>query len=240
MIRIFLVIVLTTILNTSLFAGDTAQRNIIGFSYDGSWFAFEEFGTSDGSGAPYSNIYVVNVNNDEWAKGTPIRVNFGETVALISKARDKAMQQARQILDKLEIKEPGNLLASTPVTEISANPRRIDFYRNKNLNDPAHKLSYVLKEIDFPENPTCKSFGVKEKGFSLSLTKGGSPLTLVFKDKSIPSSRNCPMRYEISDVIEFNPSAAPSRHVILVHMFSIGFEGPDSRFLAVPVTQPYK
>jgi len=240
MIRRFLIIILAALFCTSALAGDTAQRHIIGFSDDGSWFAFEEFGTSDGTGAPYSNIYVINVNNDKWAKGTPIRVNFSETVAPISQARDKAMQQARPILDELAIKEPGVLLASSPVTEISTNPRRIDFYRNKNIKDPAHKLSYVLKEIDFPENPTCKSFGIKEKGFSLSLTKGGSPLTQVYKDKSIPASRHCPKSYAISDVIEFIPSRAPTRHIVLIHVFAMGFEGPDSRFLAVPVNPALK
>ena len=238
MIRTLLVIALTVLLSTISFAGDTAQRQVIGFSPDGVWFAFEEYGESDGSGAPYANIYVINVDEDKWAKGTPVRINFGEQLAPISQARQAAMKQARPILDKLAITEPGNLLASTPVTEISANPRRIDFYRNKNLKKPANKLSYVLKEIDFPENKTCKSFGIEEKGFSLSLTKGGSPLTQIYKDKSVPASRHCPMQYAISDVIEFNPASGPTRHIVLIHMYSMGFEGPDSRFLAVPVTLP--
>ncbi len=238
MIRTFLALVFTILLSTAGFAGDTAQRNIIGFSDDGGWFAFEEFGTSDGTGAPYTNIYVINVDDDKWAQGTPIRVNYGEQVVPLSKARREAMAKAQAILDRLGIGEAGNLLASNPVTEISTNPRRVDFYRNKNLKDPAHKLSYVLKEINFPDNKTCKSFGVEEKGFSLSLTKGGSPLTQVYKDKNVPTSRHCPSAYAISDIIEYNPSAGPSRHIVLIHMFSLGFEGPDSRFLAVPVTLP--
>lgn len=221
-------------------AGDTAQRQVLGFSPDGKWFAFQEFGTSDGTGAPYTNIFVINVDADTWAKGTPIRVNFGEKVAPISKAQAEAMATARPILDNLKIGEPGNLLASNPVTEITANPRRIDFYRNRNLTDPANKFAYVLKEIDFPDNKTCQSFGVKEKGFSLSLTKGGAPLTQVYKDKSVPASRRCPSKYALSDVIEYKPvdGISPTRHIVLVHMYSLGFEGPNSRFLAVPVTLP--
>lgn len=232
---IFTWIVFTT---AAAFASDTAQRNILGFSPDGTWFAFEEYGISDGSGAPYANIFVLNLDQDKWAKGTPVRISFGEKVAPVSAAREKAMAKAKPILEKLSIGEPGLLLASNPVTQISTNPRRVDFYRNRNLATPANKLSYVLKELDFPENPTCKSFGIDEKGFSLSLTKAGSPLTQVYKDKNIPSSRRCPKSYSISDVIEFNTSSGPTRHVVLVHMFVIGFEGADSRFLAVPVTLP--
>jgi len=238
MIRTFLIIAWMAIITTTGFAGNTADRNIIGFSSDGSWFAFEEYGISDGSGAPFTNIYVINVDEDKWAKGTPIRINFGEKVAPVSAARTAAMKKAKPILKKLDITEPGILLASNPVTEITSNPRRIDFYRNKNLSNPGNKLSYVLKELEFPDNKTCKSFGINEKGFSLALTKGGSPLTQVYKDKSIPTSRRCPKEYAISDVIEFIPALGPVRHIILVHMFVLGFEGPDSRFLAVPVTLP--
>ena len=198
MIRVFFGLILSLIISTSAFAGDTAQRHIIGFSPDGVWFAFEEYGSSDGTGAPYANIYVVNVNEDTWAKGTPVRVSFGENVAPISLARNAAMAKAKPILDELKVTEPGLLLASKPVTEISANPRRVDFYRHMNLQTPDKKLSYVLKEIDFPLSERCKSYGLeKEKGFSLSITKGGAPLAEVYKDKSVPSSRFCPLKYSI-------------------------------------------
>ena len=237
MIRVFLGLILSIFISTSALAGDTAQRNILGFSPDGVWFAFEEFGTSDGTGAPYSSIYVININSDTWAKGTPIRVNFGEDVAPVSKARNAAMEKAKPILDKLKISEPGLLLASNPVTEIVANPRRIDFYRNKNLESPDKKVSYVLKEISFPLSQRCKTFGLeKEKGFALSITKGGAPLAEVYKDKLVPATRNCPSKYALSDVIEFNVPSGPTRHIVLIHRFSVGFEGPDTRFIAVPVT----
>lgn len=221
---------------TTSIAGDTAQRQIIGFSPDGLWFAFEEFGTADGTGAPYSNIYVVNTDKDVWPKGSPIRVRFGETVAPISKARNLARKRAQPILNEFNITEPGVLLASAPVTQVMANPRRIDFYPDKSLTKPANKTSYVLKEVDFPDRESCKSFGIDEKGFSLSLTKGGAPLATVYKDARIPSSRGCPMRYTLSDVIEYTaPNGGPIRHVVLVHMFRQGFEGPETRFLAIPV-----
>ena len=246
MIRTLLAFAISIFLSLPVFAGDTAQRNIIGFSPNGVWFAFEEFGIADGSGAPYANIFVINIDNNIWAKGTPIRVNFGEKVAPVSAARKEALSKASPVFEKLNIGQPGNLLASNPVTEISANPRRIDFYRNKNITDPANKLSYVLKEFELPNNTACKSFDIKEKGFSLSLTKGGSPLTQVYKDESVPVSRHCPTRYAISDIIEFTPvpnpanglTSGPTRHIVLIHMFAMGFEGPDSRFLAVPVTLP--
>ena len=41
-------------------AGDYADRTILGFSPDGSTFAFEEFGVQDGSGFAYANIYMID------------------------------------------------------------------------------------------------------------------------------------------------------------------------------------
>lgn len=235
MIRIFLVLIFCLTATLVSHAADSAERAIIGFSPDGQWFAFEEFGTSDGSGAPYTNIYVINLNTDRWAKGTPIRVNFGETVAPVSAARQQARTKAAPIIANLSISEPGILLASKPVTQISPNPRRIDFYPHMNLTGPGDKSAYVLKELDFPVSPTCKEAGYKEKGFALSVTRGGSPLKEVYRDKHIPRSRDCPVRYTLSDVVEFSAENAKRRHVVLIHVFKRGFEGPDARFLAVPV-----
>ncbi|MBN9059609.1 MAG: DUF2259 domain-containing protein, partial [Rhizobiales bacterium] len=45
---------------TAAMAGDFAERSILGFSPDGGRFAFEEFGIQDGSGFPYSNIFVLD------------------------------------------------------------------------------------------------------------------------------------------------------------------------------------
>jgi len=55
-------------------AADASDRAIIGFSKDGSHFAFEEYGMQDGSGFPYADIYIINLKTDKWVKGSPIRV----------------------------------------------------------------------------------------------------------------------------------------------------------------------
>ena len=50
-------------------AGEFAQVDLLGFSRSGSHFAFEEYGVQDGSGFPYSNIYVIDVGDDSWVPG---------------------------------------------------------------------------------------------------------------------------------------------------------------------------
>jgi len=45
-------------------AGDAATLNILGFSSDGSVFAFEEYGVQDGSGFPYANRFYIDTETD--------------------------------------------------------------------------------------------------------------------------------------------------------------------------------
>jgi len=52
-------------------AGDYAERRIIGFSANGKYFAFQQFGVQDGSGFPYSEIFIINTDTDTWAGGSP-------------------------------------------------------------------------------------------------------------------------------------------------------------------------
>src|SRR4051812_24371251 len=58
-------------------AGDRASLNIIGYSEDGRYFAFEELGEFDGVGGYYAHIFVVDLSDDSWVKGTPY--SFEET-----------------------------------------------------------------------------------------------------------------------------------------------------------------
>ena len=55
-------------------AGDRALFQPIGFSADGRYFAFEEYGVQDGSGFPYSNTYILDLPADKWVNGTPVRM----------------------------------------------------------------------------------------------------------------------------------------------------------------------
>ncbi len=59
------------------------------FSADARIFAFEEFGVQDGSGFPYSNIYLIDLERDKFAPGSPVRVTI-EREAPLKEARSLA------------------------------------------------------------------------------------------------------------------------------------------------------
>jgi predicted secreted protein len=79
----------------------------------------------------------------------------------------------------------------------------------------------------------CPDFDKPFKGFQLTLTGTGGP-KILHADTQIPKSRRCPIGYAISDVVTLYPDGGghPAMAVI-VSVYSVGFEGPDRRFLAV-------
>ncbi len=214
-------------------AGDYAYRDILGFSPDGRYFAFEEFGIQDGSGFPYSNIFVIDATNDSWAEGTPIRRRIDDEATPLSKARSEARAKADPILKKLKVEPRGLLVVSNPATELSADPYSVSFRLNDYFNMEERAWSLRLTPITVPEPAAaCENLG-PVKGLKLELTSPEGGTKVIAQDTSIPESRFCPRDYAISDVIAFTPEGGETTIAVLLSLFRQGFEGTDRRFIAL-------
>ena len=218
-------------------AGDYADREILGFSPDGGTFAFEEYGVQDGSGFPYSNIYVVNTGDDSWVAGTPIRILTHAELAPLQATRAEARDKAQPILAARTVGVPGNLVASNPPTELSADPHHVVFLPR--IVSPMGGSAYdlALTEIELPAD-NCPDMGQPFHGFRLTLTMAEGGTQTLANDTAIPSSRHCPLGYAISDVLTFYPDGGAPVLAVILSMFTVGFEGPDRRFLAVTAPLP--
>ncbi len=223
---------------TTALAGDSAERRILGFSPDGKWFAFEQFGVQDGSGFPYYEVFVIDLDNDKWAQGTPVRVRIDDETATLHQARNKARVKAAPTLAKLRIIDQGRLLASNPVTENIADTSEISFQSHLNLKGVEYRHRIQLEQFALPAAPVCAGVGAETKGFALSIAKADQPPNEVYRDSAIPESRGCATGYAVADVIAATNTGRPDRFVVLVHVYKYGFEGPDTRFIALPVGAP--
>ncbi len=222
-----------TVNATSAFAADAADRTVIGFSKDGRYFAFEEYGIQDGSGFPYSSIYITDLQTDTWVEGTPVRVQMREEGATAYGARHKALTQAAPLIEEFGTIQPAKTLASNAVGEEVADPHMMKFKRFHNLST---LWTVKLTHVDLATPPDCQSLpGIK--GFALSVAVDNGELKEVYRDKDLPKSRGCPENYRLADVLSFGENEN-GRVVVLIHMLTFGFEGRDSRFVAVPVKLP--
>lgn len=216
-------------------AGDRAQFNPIGFSEDGRYFAFEEFGIQDGSGFPFSTTYIIDLPADKWVSGTPYRLRHNDETVSIGELRRLAAKDMTRSINELGIDYPGSIIALNGDGEPDAEPHALRF------GTPGYGLSEVqddhqleLEVFDLASSEDCAIIDDKTKGFALTLD--GAELT---RDTGpIPKSRGCVMDYRLyAVVVPADFGSVPSAGVAIVSVYPFGFEGPDRRFIAVPLGQ---
>ena len=215
-------------------AGDAALIDYIGYSPDGRYFAFEEYGIQDGSGFGFSNIYVVDLVNDRWVTGTPFRVVIEDFEGELVQARASAAQQAADVLNELEVATPAHLLAlngdGDPRT---GDGKELEFGRpGYGLSEPVEVQTLTLEAVERPSGLDCEIIENETFGFVLRLDG-----TTVHRDTgAIPRSRGCVMDYRIHSVLRpYDYAMAPGGALAVISVYPFGFEGPDRRFLVVPL-----
>jgi predicted secreted protein len=223
------------LLATPAVAGDRALIDYLGYSDDGRYFAFEEYGSQDGSGFPFSTIYVVDLLADKWVAGTPYRVVLEDDGADVEDAREAALDKAEPKLDQFGIGSAAYAIAVNGDGEPNANEGH-----ELTFGDPGYGLAEVMPERTltletFPleSDEDCESYmGEDPLGFALSLD--GDEF---YRDEGkLPKSRGCTMGYKIYAVVKpAEWSLAASGMLVVVSTYPFGFEGPDRRFLVVPL-----
>ncbi|MBL0933676.1 MAG: DUF2259 domain-containing protein [Rhizobiaceae bacterium] len=218
-------------------AGDTAELGILGFSADGSVFAFEEYGIQDGSGFAYANRYYVETATDSFVSGTPIRVLSEGQDASVEDARAEARQLASQIIDEAELAaNRGFTAGANAVTEISADALAMEVNPRPVFPPIEAPLAIRLEEIAFAMPENCAFAAERHVGFRLLKVshEAGVATELLHEDESVPASRSCPLGYRIGAVQTFFPEGGEPVFVVLIAVRRVGFEGPDHRWIAVP------
>lgn len=215
-------------------AGDVAELEILGFTKDGGVFAFEEYGVQDGSGFPYANRYYIDINDDTFLKGTPIKVRLDDENATLEAARLQARQKGEAIVSQAELTANRGITAGfNRVTELSADPFRMVVNPRPIFSPVDPPLEFRLDEIGMNDTERCQSLG-EINGFRLLRieAKDGGQTHLLHEDKSIPQSRGCPNGYQIGAVQTFSLDSL-SAYAVLIAVRQYGFEGPDFRWIAV-------
>ncbi|HEV2517612.1 MAG TPA: DUF2259 domain-containing protein [Devosia sp.] len=221
------------------FAGDAAQFAALGFSDDGRYFAYEEFGVQDGSGFAYSNIFVLDVAEDKWVGGSPFRVRLEDEQPGLASVRAKSAQAAAPAIAKFQISEPAVLAAMHGDAEPVAD-RKVIAFGTPGFGMAEPDDTATLRLTTFPSTSTVRcveDFGFEPPvGFELTFEPSDRTATLMYRDETVPASRNCTVDYQLSAVVApFNWAWRNLTPVAIVSVFSQGFEGPDRRFIAVPI-----
>ena len=208
-------------------AGDAAARRIIGFSPDGNYFAFEQYGTLDAgaSDSGWSEIDIIDTRTDRFVGGKPILVvdETEEATLTLEQARAQAAAQAAPILAHYAITSPAEQTASDKFTFPGEMVAYNDISRLEQVSQkwlsPLHGETGVstiqLDEILAASTGDCSaSFDAtrqgdkalqgekagKALGFRLTLQgQDGKPFKVLHEDKTVRGSRSCPTSYRLSE-----------------------------------------
>ncbi|SHM12625.1 DUF2259 domain-containing protein [Roseibium suaedae] len=219
-------------------AGDFARLDVLGFSADGSRFAFEQYGIEDGSGFPYSEVFVIDVASDNWVKPSPFKKrdetdgDRPDMEASLSELRGEVRAMATGTMSDSGIAGLGLMAGSNPLTEIESDPHRMAVSPRLTVPPIDQPVEFTLEEFPLPSGQ-CASYGAETKGFRLMMASGRA-VRVLSEDTSLPSSRGCPLTYRIERVYTHYPmnGGAPV-FAVLVQMQTLGFEGPNGRYLAI-------
>lgn len=227
-----LVFTAVLLIATNCFAGDYATLNVIGFSKDGRYLAFEEFGTQDGSGFPYSNIYFIDTTKNAYAAPS-IAVRIDKESADESMARKrsaflaaKRLRQLRIVKDNIGVHVVSHLM--TDLTFDKGDPRVVKFAEEIGSMYRRGDLELVLKETPI-KTKDCEVYELETNLLELTLVNNEDDTRKTLqKDTTLPTGRGCALNYELQDVYLYENFIAT-----FVRYFTPGFEGPDMRFMAV-------
>lgn len=215
-------------------AGDAATPAFIGYYADGRYFAFEEFGVQDGSGLAYSNIYVVDLPADTWVKGSPFRSQAGDQNPdqPLDEVRVDAMGQAHSALDALGVRNPVDTLWLDGSRD--GDGKAVAFSYGPILTEGTY-LSLALTTSPATSSLDCVGLtGNPPLGFRLTFAQDEGEGAVRHDDGGkIPASRGCATDYRIYAVVR--PVDNYQHYVAIIATYPFGFEGPDRRFLAVPL-----
>ena len=226
-------------------AGDYATLNFIGFSANGRYLAFEEYGVQDGSGFPYSNYYFVETAKNTFTSPR-VRVVLENEFATEKSARTRAAMAAVKHLKRLGIIKgnTGKQVVSHLMNDLTFEDRQL-----ATTVSFVEEIGSMYRHGEYKLN--LKPVKVKAKGCEIydddpvmmDLTLSNEPghntdqsmtfLKSLQKDTSLPAERGCPLEYRLQDVYLYKDTIA-----VFINVFTPGFEGPDMRFMAV--TGKYK
>lgn len=219
-------------------AGDAATLNVIGFSRDGAMFAFEQHGEQDGSGYAYADLFVIDVATDSWVEGAPIRFVLEDDQPPKGPPGEPARRIVRQtggdaLLARHGIVEglDGVEVVTRRLTDRSADGSFAVF-----AVDPIAAREYRMT-LDVRPGPVGEC-GEPDAMFTLTLTGADIAPLVLHQDRGVPRSRGCPTGYGIAGIHLYplgdpDSAAGPYAIAVLIAMTRRGFEGPDTRYLAV-------
>lgn len=197
-----------------------------GFSRDGQYLAFEQYGMRDG--LPWAQMSFIDVLKNRYA-AWPIEVRHeGSAPGSIEMVRVQLLKEAKNTLGQLKIvpENRGVRVVNRLSTDVGVDPHQVRFTSPTN-DDAVYTLRLEEREGRGGE---CPSKAQPAKIFTMNIVKPEEqePHTLQ-RDVRVPGNRLCPQGYRIRDVHLYQDQYL----VVFIAVTEPTEEGSYTRYIAV-------
>ena len=220
-------------------ANDQALIDFVGYSDDFRYFAFEEYGTLDGSGSAYSSIHILDLRKDTETPGSPFSAEGHEDDKTLAEIRREAGAAAGADLKKLKIDTPVQIAALLG-DGVAGNGTEMHFAFPSTGGPGSTQGDYTLGLESFylAPSPACaEDIADPGKGFALSVS-GDGKVRETHRDMSVPAWRECSTDYRLYAIVFPYVDPEIVNAVAIVAFFPPGWEGVNRRFVAAPIGTP--
>lgn len=224
--RLFLPLLSLALATAPGWAREPTRLAVLGFSEDGSAFAFEQFGWLNGASAPYSELTIFATATGRPVGGSPFAASIVDGDAPQARARSMVYTAASRALAQFQVGAPGTVAARA-----SGDP-----------NDPAAAqvgfeapgLGPLTLRLDIAsvQAAGCEATGAKVKALAIRLLDGkGTVLRTLYKEKNPPPDRQCPTGYAVTEVRLLPRTGKPPVLAVIVGMERPAHGGAERRYL---------
>lgn len=228
-------------------AGDSAARKVLGFSPDGTAFAFEQYAVLYDSMERFIEIQVIDTRTDSFIKGTPFSARIGDRDEREDHVvRAEFLKKAAPTLQRLNITQAGKHLPGKPSIDLDQpgiyQTAEAPLAKSQEFTLPGgRKAKLAIAETAFGK-ASCYGAGgratygdVIVQGVTLTLSIDSAAPIVLQSDTRLPKSRRCVTEYGIAEAWLHEASDGAQTLAVLIetvdaHEFHAG---PNRRFMAV-------
>lgn len=215
------------LLGAPVLASEQARLSVLGFSRDGTSFAYEQFGILGPDGFPYSDLQILDAQSGTSIAGAPFRTSFAQRARTPDVARSVTYTAARRTIERLGIGEQGTILARgsgdyTDKTAVEV-PVSIDTIGAGTLRIVNGKSG----------DKTCAKMKIEARTLTVDFVDGGGTvLRRLVSEPKIPPERFCPMGYGLVELRMLPREGKPPVLALLLGRTGPSIDGVTRSFQA--------
>lgn len=215
------------------------QFDLIGYSDNGRYLAYETYGYQDDPALAYAHVQVLDLRERRWVIGSPIVSDAVSPEETIADMRQKVREKAEFLLQDLHVIRPAFLAALIGDGALEQTGDALDFgVPQADGGAPLVPFTLTMTQFDVQAAAPCSTLmDEMPQGFRLSMSSFDRKSS-IYEDGALTRSRGCPTDYQIKAVVLPYRAENLTHAMALIAADNYGQDGVYRSFVPVPLGLP--